>query len=84
MNSRRLGRAAAAALMRTPEIMADAAHAILTKDGRTFTGQFCIDDLVLCDAGVRGFSQYAAAPGTKHADLRLDFFVPDDVRTIPR
>lgn len=62
---------------RTPEIMADAAHVILTKDSRQFTGRFCIDDLVLREAGVRDLSKYAAVPGTKDEDLRPDFFVPD-------
>lgn len=66
-------------MSRTPQIMADAAHAILTQDSRRFTGRFCIDDLVLWEAGVRDFSGYAATPGTKDEDLRLDFFVPDDV-----
>ena len=37
---------------RTPEIMADAAHVILTKPSREFTGQHCMDDIVLYDAGV--------------------------------
>jgi len=63
---------------RTPEIMADAAHAILTRPARQFTGQFCIDDLVLQDAGVRDFSKYAAVPGTPEKDLLPDFFLPDD------
>src|SRR5438552_6820621 len=38
--------------MRTPEIMADAAHAILTRDALTTTGHFLIDALVLPAAGV--------------------------------
>ena len=36
---------------RKPEIVADAAHAILTSDARSFTGRFCIDDDVLREAG---------------------------------
>ena len=63
---------------RTPEIMADAAHAILTKPSREFTGNFCIDDVVLWQNGVRDFSKYAVTPGTKDKDLQIDFFVPDD------
>ena len=43
---------------RTPEIVADAAHAILTKDSRTFTGNFCIDDEVLKQEGMTDFSKY--------------------------
>ena len=43
---------------RTPEIMGDAAHAILTRPSREFTGQFCIDDKVLYASGVRDFEHY--------------------------
>ncbi|MDH3945953.1 MAG: NAD(P)-dependent oxidoreductase, partial [Chromatiales bacterium] len=32
---------------RTPEIMADAAHVMLTRPAREFSGNFCIDDVVL-------------------------------------
>ena len=58
---------------RRPEIMADAAHAILCKPSREFTGNFCIDDLVLHAAGVRDFSVYAAVPGA--TKFLPDFFV---------
>lgn len=47
---------------RKPEIMADAAHAILTRPARTTTGQFFIDDDVLRTAGVTDFSGYAVDP----------------------
>ena len=40
-------------ISRTPEIMADAAYEIFIKDPVSFTGNFCIDDLVLYEAGVR-------------------------------
>jgi citronellol/citronellal dehydrogenase len=69
---------------RSPEIMADAAHAILTKDSRSFTGNFCIDDLVLYEAGVRDFSKYVAVPGTKESNLQPDFFVPADTPPLQR
>lgn len=59
---------------RTPEIMGDAAHAILTKPSRDFTGQFCIDDSVLYEAGVRDFEPYRVDPSVQ---LMSDFFVPD-------
>jgi citronellol/citronellal dehydrogenase len=49
--------------MRTPEIMADAAHAILTRDARASTGNFFIDDEVLADAGVTDLERYAVRPG---------------------
>ena len=37
---------------RKPEIMADAAHVILTKKSREYTGHFAVDDEVLREAGV--------------------------------
>ena len=43
---------------RKPEIMSDAAYAILTKDSRSYTGNFAIDDEVLRQEGVTDFSQY--------------------------
>jgi citronellol/citronellal dehydrogenase len=67
---------------RTAEIMADAAHVILTKSSREFTGNFCIDDVVLWQNGVRDFSKYAAVPGTPDKDLLPDFFLPDDTPTL--
>lgn len=60
---------------RTPEIMGDAAHAILTKPSREFTGNYCIDDKVLYEAGVTDFERYRVDPT---AQLMSDFFVPDD------
>ena len=57
---------------RKPEIMADAAHVILTRPSREFTGNFCIDDEVLESAGVSDLSGYAVDPS---ADLLPDFFV---------
>ncbi len=58
---------------RTPEIMADAAHAILTRPARECTGQFFIDDAVLYQAGVRDFEHYSVTPGSVlFADLFVD------------
>jgi citronellol/citronellal dehydrogenase len=57
---------------RKPEIMADAAYAILTKPSREFTGNFCIDEDVLRKDGVTDFSKYAQVPG---AELIPDFFL---------
>ena len=56
---------------RKPEIMADAAYAILTK-GVDYSGNFCIDETVLREAGVTDFDQYANVPGQ---ELLPDFFV---------
>ena len=60
---------------RTPEIMGDAAHAILTRPSREFTGQFCIDDKVLYASGVRDFEHYRV---DRTVPLMSDFFVPED------
>ncbi|HKW52082.1 MAG TPA: NAD(P)-dependent oxidoreductase [Stellaceae bacterium] len=58
---------------RTPEIMADAAHAVLTRDSRSLTGRFLIDEEVLREAGVSDFERYAVKRGeTLRVDLFLD------------
>ena len=58
---------------RTPEIVADAAHAILTLPSRAQTGGFLIDDEVLAAQGVRDLDRYAVSPGKPLLpDLFLD------------
>jgi citronellol/citronellal dehydrogenase len=57
---------------RLPDIMADAAHAILTKPSRQFTGNFCIDEDVLRGVGVTDFAKYQAVPGS---ELIPDYFI---------
>jgi citronellol/citronellal dehydrogenase len=59
---------------RTPEIMADAAHALFLKPSREVTGRFLIDDVFLAEQGVTDFSKYRVTPGIP---LAPDFFVPD-------
>jgi citronellol/citronellal dehydrogenase len=59
---------------RLPTIMGDAAHAILVRDSRAFTGNFCIDEDVLRQEGVGDFSTYLH-PGVREQDLLVDFFV---------
>ena len=60
---------------RTPDILADAAHAIFQKPSRSFTGQFLIDDTFLAGEGISNFSRYRVDPSKP---LMPDFFVPDD------
>ena len=48
---------------RTPDIMAEAAHAVLTKPAASFTGRFLIDDEVLSAEGVRDFDRFRVDPG---------------------
>lgn len=71
-----LGGEAAAAISRSPEIVADAAHAILSRPSRECTGNFFIDELVLREEGVTDFAKYA--PGAE-GPLAADYFVPDEV-----
>jgi citronellol/citronellal dehydrogenase len=59
---------------RTPEIVADAAHLVLTRP-KSFTGHFLIDDRFLADNGVTDFDRYRV--DGSH-DLLPDFFVPED------
>ena len=72
-----LGGEGMAAISRSPDIMADAAHAILSR-GAECTGNFFIDEEVLREEGVTDFSAYA--PHAKEGQpLAADFFVPDAV-----
>jgi citronellol/citronellal dehydrogenase len=57
---------------RKPEILADAAHWILTRPARECTGNFFLDEEVLARAGVTDLSAYSVTPG---AELMPDFFV---------
>jgi citronellol/citronellal dehydrogenase len=67
-----LGGEAVVSMSRKPEIMADAAHVLLRRDPRRFTGNFAIDDTVLEEDGVTDFDQYAVVPGNA---LAPDFFL---------
>jgi citronellol/citronellal dehydrogenase len=58
---------------RTPEIMADAAYAVLTSDAATTSGNFFIDDEVLKKAGATDFGRYSVVPGSKQ--LLPDLFL---------
>jgi len=59
---------------RSPEILADAAHYILTRPARELTGRFLVDDEVLREAGVTDLSRYQRS-GVRDEDLMPDFFV---------
>jgi len=61
------------AACRKPEIVADAAHAILGRDSKSCSGNFFIDEEVLKEEGVGDLNQYAVKPGGKLlTDLFLD------------
>lgn len=57
---------------RKPEIVADAAHVILTRPSRDCTGNFFVDEDVLRAEGIADFDHYAVTPG---AELMPDFFL---------
>ena len=60
---------------RTPDIMADAAYAILTKDSRTTTANFFVDEDLLREEGVTDFSAYRVNPEYDDSQLMPDFFL---------
>lgn len=65
-----------ALMCRKPQIMADAALAVLLRDPASCTGNFLIDEEVLREEGVTDFSCYQYEGSTQ---LMADFFVPDEV-----
>lgn len=65
---------------RKPEIMADAAHIILTSPSRALTGEFLIDDDVLARHGVTDFSAYHFDPSVP---AQVDTFIWDDAPPLP-
>ena len=65
---------------RTPDILADAAHAVFAKPAKTFSGHFLIDDTFLAGEGVTDFERYRVDP---REPLQGDFFVPDDISPPP-
>lgn len=67
-----LGGDALMKMSRTPEIVADAAYAILSKPSAECTGNFFIDEEVLSKAGVTDFSKYAVDASQK---LMRDIFL---------
>jgi citronellol/citronellal dehydrogenase len=75
-----LGGDEAMARARTPEIMSDAAHAILTRPSRECTGNFFLAEDVLVEEGITDFTGYAAAPGAEPLpDLYVDEIDPPGI-----
>jgi citronellol/citronellal dehydrogenase len=71
-----LGGEALARCSRRPEMVADAAHAVLVRPARECTGNFFIDEEVLRAEGVDDFTRYAV---DTQAPLAADYFLPDAV-----
>jgi citronellol/citronellal dehydrogenase len=59
-------------MSRTTDIIADAAHIILSKSAATCTGNTFIDEEVLANEGITDLSKYSVVPG---AQLYNDLFV---------
>ncbi len=68
-----LGGDAAMAKSRKPEIVADAAYVILTRDSREYTANLALVEDVLAEEGVTDLSQYSY--GGDDAELQADLFV---------
>lgn len=79
---------------RKAEIMSDAAYVVLTRDSKSRTGEFLIDEDVLREVGVTDFEQYACMPGivfgvmerkfetsTFHPHLNLDLLLAIEVNS---
>ncbi len=60
---------------RKPEILADSAHIVLTRDARTCTGNLFLDEHVLASEGVTDLDRYRNHPDKP---LAIDFFVEPD------
>ncbi len=60
---------------RKPSIMADAAAVILSRDHKTCTGHYFIDDAVLAEEGITDFSAYKVDPTVDDRSLIPDFFI---------
>ena len=58
---------------RKPEILADAAYAILNRDSKSATGNFYVDEEVLREEGITDLDQYSVVPGT--TEFLKDFFL---------
>ena len=72
--SQNIGQDAATLMSSKPEIMADAAYAILTGGLGNMTGQTLLDEDVLKRVGINDLTQYACSP--EHIDqLAKDLFV---------
>lgn len=60
---------------RTPAIMVDIAHVILTRRARSISGQLLLDEDVLRTSGEIDFGRYQ--DGRDSNELRTDLFVED-------
>lgn len=62
---------------RKPEIMADAAFIIFSKDSQNFSGNFLIDEIVLREAGINNLDSYSVVPGSNK--IEEDGFLTQEI-----
>lgn len=67
-----LGGEALANMSRTPQILADAAYAIVNRPATRCTGNLFVDEDVLAEEGITDLSSYSVVPGAK---LYNDLFI---------
>ena len=69
-----MGEATVNATARTPQIMADAVHALVTRSAGSCTGHFYTDEDILQEEGVDDLSSYRLAE--REEDLTPNFYLP--------
>jgi citronellol/citronellal dehydrogenase len=70
-----MGEEAVRAQARSPQIMADATHALITRPAAGCTGHFYTDEEILAEEGVDDFTAYRLAACDE--DLTPNFYLPD-------
>jgi citronellol/citronellal dehydrogenase len=80
-----MGEEAVRAQARSPQIMADATHALVTRPAAECTGHFYTDEEILVEEGVDDFTAYRLA--ARDEDLTPNFYLPDvplpKIRALP-
>ncbi|MGH3638686.1 MAG: SDR family oxidoreductase [Mycobacterium sp.] len=69
-----MGEAAVRAQARTPQIMADAVHALVTRPAAACSGHFYTDEEILREEGIDDLSRYLLA--AREDDLTPNFYLP--------
>ena len=59
---------------RKPDIVSDAAYALMCRDSKKVTGNFFLDEDILKQEGITDFTQYACDPGTIYS-LNLFYYI---------
>ncbi|WP_235892248.1 SDR family oxidoreductase [Mycolicibacterium hodleri] len=70
-----MGEDAVRAQARSPQIMADAAHALVTRPAATCTGHFYTDEEILAEEGIHDLTAYRLA--ARDEDLTPNFYLPN-------